>query len=375
MARLASLVVCTLVIVGCAAAPPDGADPSASAPCAADKCDVVEETSAPSLDRLPERAASVLCRHAQVCNATDARLSILTEEECRAEWTETWRHRIDLLRPSLSAGRVVYEGERAGARLDEIARHVAAGECLVDSTLDARHFFRGTVATGEACRHDECVEGASCIPGSAFECAGVCTAVPPPTPTGACANDDECLPTEGCVEGTCRALSPASEDAACHRSAQCPPGLFCQPAADGSRRCGAPRSDGSPCDATTVCGRGRTCRIQDDGSHACGLAPGEGDVCDGTLVFCRVLGLVCDFTDEGVSRCRRMGREGDACTGGDCDLGLRCDHGADGTTYPGACRPARAAGEPCQSAEDCLGDWCGPGNVCVNQFGSLGCAM
>ena len=377
MSRLAPMLALpVLLLAGCAAAP-DATEPAShrGAFCATDKCDTVEEPGALSLEQLPARAAAVICRHAQVCNVAEARLSILTEDECRAEWTTTWNHRIRLLGPSLRANRLVFEAERAEARLDEVFANVTSGRCLVDATIDDRHVFRGTITAGEVCRQDECAEGLTCVPASTWECAGTCTAVPPAGPTGACTGDSECMPEEGCEEGTCRALSPVESGAVCHRNAQGPTGQFCQPSAAGTRHCEPPRADGEPCDATTVCGRGRTCRIHEDGSHTCGLAPGDGDVCDGILVFCRVLGLVCNTAEEGVSRCRPMGREGQSCIGGDCDIGLRCDLGEDNRTYPGVCRPARALGEPCQSSEDCLGDWCGAGNVCVNQFGSLGCSI
>lgn len=375
MSRLGSACASLVLLASCAVVPDGASPPGGGAACAGGKCDVVSEAGSLTLEQLPARVAAVLCRHAQVCNATDSRLSILTEDECRAEWTETWNHRLAALGPSIRANRVVFDAERAQSRIDEVASNVAARRCLVDSGLTERHFFRGTIAEGESCTDAECVEGLSCVPESTYQCSGRCVAWPSAGPTGPCTGDNECMPEEGCQDGMCRALSPVEAGESCHRSAQCPSGLFCQPTADSTGRCEPPRADGESCDSRTICGRGRTCRIHEDGSHSCGLAPGDGDDCGGILVFCRVLGLVCDSAEEGVSRCRPMGREGESCIGGDCSMGLRCDLGEDNQTYPGVCRPARRLGEPCQSSEDCLGDWCGAGNVCVNQFGSPGCWM
>ncbi|MFO0745567.1 MAG: hypothetical protein U1F43_07825 [Myxococcota bacterium] len=280
----------------------------------------------------------------------------------------------------VAAGHIIYDADKFSACMK-----AARTRCTLDSLVECRDVFHGTVAIDGACQHTEqCVEGAWCDATSS--CGGTCKAR---VAVGeSCTSSNACLTTSGPTEcafetGKCVAIvfdSNVAVGAQCgefldgttEHKASCGKGLICT-FDDASQKdvCVAPIAVGASCAADDAgpCAPGTLCVPTSETEAACTAIPvktTEGVDCNtetqtGPPVACSIFDRLTCF--EG--KCKRLG---DGTAGSFCQRDLELAP----TCNPGLfcadddkCTALKDEGADCQDGSECKSDSCDAQNKCA----------
>jgi hypothetical protein len=269
------------------------------------------------------RAKDAICDRAVRCGSSSDRAS------CESSSFSMLQDTADV-----GTGKIIYNGEAAGACLSAIAaggcnRSDEAGDVSLQKTCDA--IATGTVANGGACFNgDECVSR-SCNLSS-------CNSVT-------------------CCAGSCQAEVASGGDCTANGTV-CADGTFCNFGTTGTTAtCMAPVAAGQPCqNGSSLCAPGTICNADPTtGSGTCGTAPAEGQPCPNGIC-----NSAADFCDSTSRTCLHM-----TAVGGACPSGTQCVPYAICSTTSMTCVALAAAGAACTTSNDCLNGLPCTGGVCV----------
>jgi hypothetical protein len=300
-----------------------------------------------AFEALPAKYAEAICTAYENCLGPIFSL-FLNGANCTELTTKRLQNgTLPLTQQKIEAGTVRYDGNKAQACLDAVAKLSCDGllkrhqaECL--AALD------GLVAQGGACDLNE-------------ECTG--SAI--------------CQASAGMCPGKCVALLSAGQG--CSADSDCDDGLQCS---SETKLCVKPAAAGDNCEyGSPPCGPGLLCLGKDDQKKTSGMCRGaadafsaaQGDACDPVAGILCTSGLSCVadsynvLTAQVVWSCVQTGTypTGEACKPGipeACSMGNYCLTGTGLAALKGTCTAIPDANQPCGTG---FGAQCKPGAVCV----------
>jgi hypothetical protein len=252
---------------------------------------------------------------------------------------QTQPHYYDTIGADIASGKVVYDGAKARACIDDLN---AISSCIggfldveLESAAGCTGIFTGKVAAGGSCHFSpECAGGAECgLSETSCDslgqcCAGTCSATPVVVLEGGdCSSGGACAPGTFCSANTTTATclaAPATVGASCAGSDSCAPPLYCSPT---TQTCQQLPLTGEPC------------------------APGAA-IPSAQVSLCQNPLDTCDATSNVCVPLVGVGGSCDPSTGG-CVSYAACDPATN------TCLEAPAVGQPCDpNGAPCLGGMC-----------------
>ncbi|MGC4120891.1 MAG: hypothetical protein QM765_41205 [Myxococcales bacterium] len=226
----------------------------------------------------------------------------------------------DLILAPVRAGEVRYDGQRARACFEGIAK----GSCnILESPEECQYVFEGLVGVGGECKSSECVPDAYCTyaTGSLATCPGTCKARV--AEGGHATSNAECVRPLVVIDGKCSKPRRAGES--CQSAGyECASGLTCS---EGT--CKAYGVMGQACTSVATCALFQGCI---DGT--CQAPAGVGQSCSALSSFACKLDLYCDSTAASPT-CKERPGEGQACGGAStCKGTLACEVASKTCTRP-----------------------------------------
>jgi len=296
---------------------------------------------------LPPKLAQAMCAAFQNCYGPLFDL-FLNGVDCVAVTEQRIRNSaFPLFQGEIDQGRIVYDGTKAQACLDELLARTCA--TMLDRDSDAcLAALDGTVALGGACTLDEDCKGQAICKSSSGTCPGQC--VPLLVAGQPCDQDSDCQSGLQCSSETKLCVVPATDGQPCEYTAPpCGPGLLCLGKDDTKKTPGTCRTiaaalsvpAGAACDATnsTLC------------------QPGSSCIADGFDLASVSISWLCVPTGSYPP--------GGSCKPGfpeACASGYYCQTGSGLAVLTGTCAVSPAAGQPCAGS---INTQCQPGVVCV----------
>jgi hypothetical protein len=189
-------------------------------------------------NRLAAGYATVLC-HKQIvcCDVSELGVAVdpsdlpAIEATCRANLADAWAVDLAPYVPLISAGRIIYHGDRARLCLDEIAAQPCAdwgASAYLNQYPDCLRIYEGTISLGGACTLSE--ECADSVCSSAIG-PGVCTARLPYARIGESCSPSSCEPGLTCVRDASGAstvcATPLANGTTCYHDSNCA-STFCE---------------------------------------------------------------------------------------------------------------------------------------------------
>jgi hypothetical protein len=177
-----------------------------------------------TIDKAPSELAAAICGHVFQCCDEQERgflsASLMTpipdEASCTTAFTGKFGGGFTDVQASVTAGRVQYHADKAGACIDHIDAASCGGLGFLDTDL-CNQAFEGTVAAGGKCAIDEDCAGGFCKGATDGNVDGTCVATPK---TGEACPDQECADGSFCNnDGMCAAL--VANGGACTGNDEC----------------------------------------------------------------------------------------------------------------------------------------------------------
>ncbi|QDG51740.1 hypothetical protein FIV42_13575 [Persicimonas caeni] len=361
--------------------PAEGSDAGVSRVCKYDGGSNIPVVDGPpvALDQLPQKYAEIVCGRIFGCCDEAEKQEVLSEfggaaneAECQTKAQALFGNLLGQMNDSVESGRATYSADNAGDCLATMESLDCSYGVFPDGAAEpevCEKTLEGQVEDGGECYSDEeCVVG-ECM-GQEWSENGEVTQ-PGTCSTGfaigeACEWSDECVEGTYCNQeydedtgefvGTCEKIGDVGD--ACGGSSQsCKDGLFCDQQYDSDTgqtvgTCKAPSAVGESCDSGG-CVDGAYCETYDP------------------------------ETGESPNVCKARKGEGEGCNYGQCNESTYCKVAEDGSSgsFSGTCTALKAAGEPCESSDECMSSWCGTsasnpeaGNTCQSD-GSTDGAM
>lgn len=284
-----------------------------------------------------------LCTKLVSCPGGAGQLEFANKDACKAIFTSQF-DKNDKLQSSIAAGKIKYDGSKAGACIsamtatcDAFTQNTQPAECKATVT--------GLVVIGQACiSSDECADGYCKKEG---DCPGICTAKT--AKDGDCTQGGVCADGLHCVKGKCSDSGWGGTDGGCNQSSDCASTAYCD-YSSASPTCKTKGDSGAKCNAGASCKSGFTCSKgactavakvgepcsgQDSCESGAACAPdatGNAGVCVKVVELggacktnseCRTLDAVCLGAD-GAKTCKVLPGKGEACGVADQVKPLRC---------------------------------------------------
>jgi hypothetical protein len=324
-----------------------------------------------ALADVPARYAAAACQVYTTCIGELLTL-FRPGEDCETNTTIQLTDELAGLQARVDAGRIVYDGTKLQACLDDVA---AMGcELLTERAPPSCELaLQGTVAEGGDCQLDEECEGEQYCKLTAA-CPGTCTLLE--QAGGPCSGSSDCVSGLTCGD-TGRCVAPAQPGEPCKGGEpDCTGGYLCMGNDDDSNTPGrcqeiASTFSGKPGDACsladTLCAAGYVCEITmaNPVGGTCAAKVGAGDACQAAFPdpcpddeFCLLTGMPTPYDGT----CTPKPKALEPCGKGlapeptVCAPYTRCD--------AGMCRPIARLGEECSVKETCYSERCVDG-ACV----------
>lgn len=313
--------------------------------------DEVVEGMPVSLNQLPQRYAQVACgRIYSCCDETERQEALeqfggaANEAECNTKMQQLLGAFLGQAGDSVQAGRAEYHADRAG-------------DCLATlEAMDCSHGLWGGDAEPDIC--DTIFEGKVDDGGECYsdtECA-----------VGQCVGTEQDDNGQVTQPGSCSAGFDIGE--ACEWSDECKDGAYCDSEYDSDAgefvgTCEKIGDEGESCDDSQGCREGLYCNAEYDAEAGevigtCEAPAAIGESCESANC---VDGAFCETYDpetgESPNVCKALKSEGAGCNYGQCNEDTYCQMSEGGSS--GTCAARKAAGEPCESSDECQSDWCG----------------